>query len=116
MGWDGWYVTGVASLATDPVDPNRLYIPAGTYTNEWTNQNGAILRSTNRGQSFPRTNLPFKSGGNMPGRSMGERLAIDPNRNSILYLGARSGNGLWRSLDFGVKWEEVNHFHNDGTY
>src|SRR5262245_46666998 len=111
-----WNLMGVDSLATDPVDPNRLYILAGTYTNEWTTQNGAILRSTNRGASFLRTDLPFKSGGNMPGRSMGERLVIDPNRNSILYLGARSGNGLWRSTDFGVTWAKVNSFPNPGTY
>src|SRR5262245_22124210 len=86
IGFDDWNLTGVDSLATDPVDPNRLYILAGTYTNEFTSQNGAILRSTDRGNSFQRTNLPFKVGGNMPGRSMGERLAIDPNRNSILYF------------------------------
>ena len=29
---DQWNMTGVESLATDPVDPNRLYIAAGTYT------------------------------------------------------------------------------------
>src|SRR6266540_292946 len=107
IGFDDWNLTGVDSLATDPVDPNRLYIAAGTYTNEFTSQNGAILRSTDRGNSFQRANLPFKVGGNMPGRSMGERLAIDPNRNSILYLGARSGNGLWRSTNGGATWATV---------
>src|SRR5215468_3897946 len=116
IGFDDWNLTGVDSLATDPVDPNRLYIAAGTYTNEWTNQNGAILRSSNRGNTFQRVNLPFKVGGNMPGRSMGERLAIDPNRNSILYLGARSGNGLWRSTDFGATWAKVTSFPVAGTY
>src|SRR5215475_5106573 len=116
IGFDDWNLTGVDSLATDPVDPNRLYIAAGTYTNEFTSQNGAILRSTDRGNSFQRTNLPFKVGGNMPGRSMGERLAIDPNRNSILYLGARSGNGLWRSTDSGATWARVTSFPVAGTY
>ena len=116
IGFDDWNLTGVNSIATDPVDPARLYIAAGTYTNEWTSQNGAILRSTNRGNSFLRTNLPFKVGGNMPGRSMGERLAIDPNRNSILYFGARSGNGLWRSTNFGESWSRVTSFPVAGTY
>src|SRR5215813_10063184 len=116
IGFDDWNLTGVDSLATDSVDPNRLYILAGTYTNEFTSQNGAILRSTNRGNSFQRTNLPFKVGGNMPGRSMGGRLAIDPNRNSILYLGARSGNGLWRSTDFGATWSKVTSFPNPGNF
>src|SRR5499427_2312193 len=111
---ENWNLTGVDSLATDPVDPNRLYILAGTYTNEWTSMNGAILRSTDRGNTFQRTDLPFKSGGNMPGRSMGERLAVDPNRNSIIYLGTRSGNGLWRSADFGATWAKVNSFTATG--
>jgi xyloglucan-specific exo-beta-1,4-glucanase len=116
IGFDDWNLTGVDSIATDPVDPNRLYILAGTYTNAWTSQNGAILRSTDRGNTFTRTNLPFKSGGNMPGRNMGERLAIDPNRNATLYLGARSGNGLWRSTDFGATWSRVTSFTATGTY
>ena len=49
------------------------------------------------GRDLAGADLPFKLGGNMPGRGMGERLAVDPNRNSVLYLGAPSGNGLWRS-------------------
>jgi xyloglucan-specific exo-beta-1,4-glucanase len=78
--------------------------------------NGAILRSFNYGQTFQRFDLPFKVGGNMPGRNMGERLAIDPNNNSVLYLGARSGNGLWRSADSGQTWSKVTSFPNPGTY
>ncbi len=111
-----WNLMGVDTLATDPVEPNRLYVQGGTYTNEWTNQNGAIYRSTDQGNTFERTDLPFKGGGNMPGRSMGERLAIDPNKNSTLYLGARSGNGLWRSADYGASWSKVENFPNSGTY
>ncbi|HEU4328655.1 MAG TPA: xyloglucanase, partial [Roseiflexaceae bacterium] len=79
-------------------------------------QNGAVLRSSDRGSTWQRSNLPFKVGGNMPGRGMGERLAIDPNRNSTLYLGARSGNGLWRSTDYGATWAKVTSFPNPGNY
>src|SRR4030095_16159944 len=116
LGFDDWNLTGVDSLATDAVDPNRLYVLAGTYTTAWTTQNGAVRRSPARGAPFARTTLPFKSGGNMPGRNMGERLVIDPNRNATLYLGARSGNGLWRSTDFGVGWARVTSFPATGTY
>ena len=35
MGWDNWGLSGVDSLATDPVDPDRVYVLAGTYTNDW---------------------------------------------------------------------------------
>jgi len=116
IGWDDWNLTGIISLATDPVNPNNVYLAAGTYTNEWTSQNGAILRSTDKGATWQRTMLPFKLGGNMPGRGPGERLAIDPNRNNILYLGAPSGNGLWKSADSGATWSKVNSFPNPGAY
>ena len=114
--WDDWNLTGVISIATDPVNSNNVYVAAGTYTNEWTTQNGAILRSTDRGATWQRTMLPFKLGGNMPGRGPGERLVVDPNRNSTLYLGAPSGNGLWRSTDSGVTWSKVTSFPNPGNY
>jgi xyloglucan-specific exo-beta-1,4-glucanase len=116
VGWDQWGWTGVVSLATDPVDPDRVYAAVGTYTNDWDPNNGAILRSADRGNTWQSTNLPFKLGGNMPGRGMGERLAVDPNDNSIVYLGAPEGNGLWRSTDQGVTWSEVASFPNPGNY
>ncbi|WP_433179445.1 xyloglucanase [Actinoallomurus sp. CA-150999] len=116
IGFTNWGWMGAASLATDPVDPNRVYVAAGMYTNSWDPNNGAILRSTNKGDSWTATSLPFKLGGNMPGRGMGERLAIDPNKDSVLYLGAPSGNGLWRSTDYGATWAKVTSFPNPGTY
>ncbi|MFC5988118.1 S-layer homology domain-containing protein [Marinicrinis lubricantis] len=116
VGFDEWSKAGVDALATDAMDPDRLYLVVGTYTNSWDPDNGYILRSTDRGETFEATELPFKAGGNMPGRSMGERLMIDPNDNSIIYYGARSGNGLWKSTDYGVTWSKVESFPNAGTY
>jgi photosystem II stability/assembly factor-like uncharacterized protein len=116
ISWDDWNLTGVASIASDPVNPNNVYLAAGTYTNEWTTQNGAILRSSDRGATWQRTMLSFKLGGNMPGRGAGERLVVDPNRNSVLYLAAPSDNGLWRSTDSGVTWSKVTSFPNPGNF
>ncbi len=93
VGWDEWGHTGVVSLASDPVAPDKVYAAVGTYTNSWDPTNGAVLRSTDRGGSWQKTDLPFKLGGNMPGRGMGERLAVDPHKDSVLYLGRRAGRG-----------------------
>ncbi|MFD7563317.1 xyloglucanase [Streptomyces tendae] len=116
VGWDDWGHTGVVSVASDPVEPDRVYAAVGTYTNDWDPTNGAVLRSADRGASWEKTDLPFKLGGNMPGRGMGERLAVDPHDNDVLYLGAPSGHGLWRSTDAGVTWSEVTVFPNPGNY
>ncbi|WP_328437607.1 cellulose binding domain-containing protein [Streptomyces sp. NBC_00444] len=116
VGWDDWGHTGVVSLASDSVDPDKVYAAVGTYTNSWDPGNGAVMRSADRGASWQKAELPFKLGGNMPGRGMGERLAVDPNRNSVLYLGAPSGKGLWRSTDSGATWSQVTNFPNVGNY
>jgi hypothetical protein len=108
IGEKDWNLLGIDSVATDPVDPKRLYLGAGTYTNEWAG-NGAILRSTDRGRTFKRTDLPFKLGANEDGRGAGERLVIDPADNSTLLLGTRK-NGLWRSTDYGKTWRQVSSF------
>jgi xyloglucan-specific exo-beta-1,4-glucanase len=52
----------------------------------------------------------------MPGRGMGERLAIDPHNNKILFFAARSGHGLWKSADSGATWKNVTSFPDAGTY
>lgn len=93
-----------------------MYAAVGMYTNSWDPNNGAILRSSDKGNTWSITDLPFKAGGNMPGRGMGERLAVDPHNSKIIYFGARSGNGLWKSIDGGVTFSKVASFTNTGTY
>lgn len=111
-----WHDWGIDALATDPVNPNNLYLAVGEYTNSWDPSNGSILKSTDQGNTFTSVSLPFKVGGNMPGRGMGERLVVDPNNNSILYFGARSGHGLWKSTNAGASWTQVTAFPDAGTY
>ena len=115
LGRDSNFV-GIESLAADPVDPNKVYLAAGTYTGSWVG-NGAILRSNDRGNTWKQMDLPVKMGGNENGRSNGERLAIDPNLPSILYFGSRKG-GLWKSTDSGSSWDQVGSFsapdHSNG--
>lgn len=116
VGRDKWGWNGVLSIAADPVDANRVYAAVGMYTNSWDPNNGAILRSTDRGATWQATTLPFKVGGNMPGRGMGERLAVDPHDHTRVYFAAEGGNGLWRSTDSGVTFSRVTAFPNAGNY
>jgi xyloglucan-specific exo-beta-1,4-glucanase len=116
VGQDNWGYNGVTSIATDPVDPDRVYAAVGMYTNSWDPNNGAVLRSTNRGATWQVTKLPFKNGGNMPGRGMGERLAVDPHDHSHVFYAAEGGNGLWCSIDYGATWAKVSAFPNAGNY
>jgi len=51
---------GSESLATDPVDPNRLYIAQGMYSRD----PAAIMRSMDQGKTFQVINVPFGMGGN----------------------------------------------------
>ncbi|CZR61524.1 related to endoglucanase [Phialocephala subalpina] len=111
-----WHDWGVDALATDPIDARRVYITVGMYTNSWDPNNASVMRSQDYGKTWSRTPLPFKAGGNQPGRGMGERLAIDPNNNKIIYFGARSGNGLWKSVDQGLSFQKVTSFTAVGTY
>lgn len=105
---DDWNLNGCESIGVDPVDARRVYMAVGTYTNSWGG-NGAIVRSVDQGRTWKMTRVPFKNGGNMDGRSAGERLAVDPNKDSVLYFGSRD-NGLWKSTDFGATWSQVTTF------
>jgi hypothetical protein len=111
VGHDNSNLIGIESIAADPIDPNRVYLAAGTYT---TAGNGAILRSTDMGRSFTRHTLPTPMGGNADGRSTGERLVIDPNLPTTLYFGSRTA-GLWRSTDAAETWAQVPSFPTTGT-
>ncbi|KAJ7293306.1 hypothetical protein C8J57DRAFT_1043549 [Mycena rebaudengoi] len=112
--WNYW---GVAAIATDPVQSNRLYLVRTQFTGfRAIPNNGQIMISTDYGATFTTSPLPFKIGGNMPGNTSVQRLAIDPHSNGILFFGAGSGKGLWKSTNFGVTWTQVTSFPSVGTY
>ncbi|HEU5353099.1 MAG TPA: cellulose binding domain-containing protein [Actinocrinis sp.] len=116
VGQSNWGDMGAVSVAADPINTNKVWAAVGMYTNSWDPNNGSILRSADQGNTWSATALPFKLGGNMPGRGMGERLAVDPNDDNVLYFGAPSGKGLWKSADSGVTWSQVANFPNVGNY
>lgn len=96
---------GIESIAPDPVDANVVYAAAGMYRGEPS----VILRSDDRGSSWEVFPVSFRMGGNEDGRGVGERLAVDPNDNRILFYGSRF-DGLMRSEDRGATWKKVESF------
>jgi xyloglucan-specific exo-beta-1,4-glucanase len=120
VNWSNWGYSGVLSVGLDPQNGNTIYAAVGAYTNSWDPNNGAILKSTDQGSTWSIYPLPFKVGGNMPGRGNGERLAVDPNNSNIVYFGA-TGNqtttfGLWKTVNAGTSWSQVTSFTASGDW
>lgn len=111
FGGDEWNLIGIESIATDPVEPNRVYAACGTYMGE----NGAIIASDDYGETWKRFDLSFGCGGNNSGRGVGERLKVDPKDNKNVYFGSRN-SGLWKSEDYGETWSQVESFPVKGDY
>lgn len=107
-GFGDWNTLGVESIAADPANPARVWVAAGEYTQSFAGD-GEILRSSDQGRSWQITRLPIQLASNQDGRDMGERLAVDPGDDRVLYL-ASPANGLWRSTDGGATWAQVTSF------
>lgn len=99
---------GVETLATDPTDANRVYAGVGTYMGK-----SAIIRSTDQGRTWQRTDVPFGMNGNGSARNSGQRMMVDPNLPGTLYYGTRT-KGLWKSTDYGATWNAVESFPSVG--
>jgi len=108
LSHDDNQLEGSVSLALDPNDSQKLYLAAGMYTQSW-GRTAAILRSSDRGATWSRTELSIRLGGNSDGRGSGERLQVDPNKGNILFLGTNQ-DGLYKSTDAGVTWAQVPGF------
>jgi len=100
-GEEGFH--GIESIAVDPNNDQLVYMAAGMYT---SGGNGRLYISSNRGDQWTYVALPFPLGGNNPGRAIGERLMVDPNKPSTLFYGTRTA-GLWKSIDSGLTWAQV---------
>ena len=99
---------GICSIAFDPTDDNKVFMFTGMYTTSW-GTNGAILRSDDRGETWQRTDLPFKGGANMTGRWCADRLGVDPHQPSILLVGTPQGQ-LYRSTDSAKTFHRIDSF------
>lgn len=111
LGSEEWNLIGIESIATDPVEPNRVYAECGTYTSD----NGAILSSDDYGKTWKKYDAEFPCGANQQGRGTGERLAVNPHNNKELYCGTRNA-GLWKSSDYGETWSRLEAFPTRGDY
>ncbi|MEO6280486.1 MAG: hypothetical protein ABIP59_22055, partial [Roseateles sp.] len=94
---------GVESMAVDTNNDQLVYMAAGLSVSEG---NGRLYISSDRGDHWTHVALPFPLGGNNPGRAMGERLMVDPNKPSTLFYGSRTA-GLWKSTDSGLTWAQL---------
>ena len=94
---------GIESIAVDPNNDQIIYMASGMYTTEG---NGRLYISSDRGDHWTHVGLPFPLAGNSPGRAIGERLTVDPNKPSTLFYATRTA-GLWKSVDSGLTWAQV---------
>ena len=89
---------GIDGFAADPDEPNKIYLLAGT--SYFSNGKTCIMISHDYGETYETVDVTdkIKAHGNGMGRQNGERIAIDPVNNDIIYVGGRTG-GLIKSTD-----------------
>ena len=93
-----WGELGVLSFAIDPNNSSNIYALVG---NPSSTANGAFLYSSNGGTTWGTTLLSFPVNGNGNGRGDGERIAVDPNNSSVIYIGSNGATGVWKSTNEG---------------
>jgi hypothetical protein len=98
------FYQGAESIALDPNNDQLVYMSTGLYNS--ADATGRLYISSDRGDHWTHVNLPFSAGSNNPGRAIGERMMVDPNKPSILFYGSRTA-GLWKSADSGQTWSQV---------
>lgn len=99
---------GCETIAVDPTDANRVYAGLGTYMGS-----SAVVRSSDQGRTWQRTNVPFAMNGNGSARNSGQRMNVDPNLPSRLLYGTRT-KGLYESRDSAATWAAVDAFTAKG--
>lgn len=109
-GFNDWNELGVESIAADPHNAGKVWVATGEYTQSFASPlDGEVLRSDDQGRTWQSAYLPIQLASNQDGRDMGERLAVDPRDDNVLYL-ASPANGLWKSSDGGATWAQVASF------
>lgn len=104
----GVWETYPLALALDRRNPGRIYVMAGLHPVH------RIAFSDDYGAHWAYADPPVTDEkgntaaihGNAPGRSTGERLAVDPNDSDTLYMGTME-DGLWKTGDRCRTWTRL---------
>jgi xyloglucan-specific exo-beta-1,4-glucanase len=102
----------VESIAIDPNNANIVYAMvgdcvAGQERDVNCLRKTAIIKSTNRGDTWTVLRSSLFISGNGDFRELGERLMVDPNNSNIVYAGTRL-SGLLISENAGQTWTRIN--------
>jgi autotransporter-associated beta strand protein len=90
-----------SSIAVDPNNANNLYVSVGSPGSTTR----GIFASDDHGETWTQINPAndIVMDGNGAFRSLGERLAVDPNNPDILWFGSTE-SGLWKGVRSGSVW------------
>ena len=90
------------SIMPDPVQKGRVYMAAGGSAT-----NAAIYRSDDYGDTWQRFPIAtYINGNDQSNRSTGERIAIDPKNNDIVYFASQQA-GIWKSTNAGETFARI---------
>jgi photosystem II stability/assembly factor-like uncharacterized protein len=108
--------TGVADLVMDPKNPNKLMAALWEHKRDpWFFNSGGegsgVYITYDGGKNWKK----ITSEDGFPDGDLGRiGLAIGPNKTNIVYaLIEAKKNGLYKSMDGGIKWEKVNENMNE---
>jgi hypothetical protein len=89
---------GVDSIVGAKSDAGRVYM---TF-------NDVVYRSDDTGATWTAASAGFSAemNANGGGRTLGERLAVDPRHEDVVYYGS-TGDGLWYTLNAGASWSQI---------
>jgi hypothetical protein len=97
---DAYRLIGVAAMAVDPSNSNKIYAAVGDPTG-----NG-IYSSGDKGGTWTRINPSnpiAMDSNNKPVNVAGERMAVDPNNPNIVWFGS-SRSGLYKGVNTAGTW------------
>lgn len=114
MNWvppSQWNNAACENIAYDPNDStgNILYATVGkfaNYTYSWAPE-GKVIKSTDGGDTWTDAGLSVWVSANGQDKSGGERLGVDPQNSSVVYLTIYSG-GTYRGTNGGTTWTQIN--------
>ncbi|MHB2007897.1 MAG: WD40/YVTN/BNR-like repeat-containing protein [Acidobacteriaceae bacterium] len=120
MNWvprSQWNDAACENIAYDPNDAtgNILYATVGLYrtqTYSWAPE-GKVIKSTDRGITWTDAGLSVEISANGVDKGGGERLGVDPQNSTVVYLTTYL-NGTYRGTSSGTVWTQIN--TSNGTF